>query len=67
MEYILIAIMVGIFVIGCLMGYYANHDINFAIKYENHTIKRENERLNAELKILTDRDEYGRFVKNENN
>lgn len=29
---------------------------------DNFTLKRENERLNAELKTLTNRDERGRFV-----
>jgi hypothetical protein len=58
--------MLFIFMVGCLLGYYTNRDINTAIKYENNTIKRENERLNAELKTLTNRDERGRFIGNKN-
>jgi hypothetical protein len=36
--------------------------MNTFIKYENNTIKRENERLNAELHKLTERDSKGRFT-----
>jgi hypothetical protein len=60
--FILVASIVGAFVVGGMLGYFTNHDINTFIKHENDTIKRENERLNAELKTLTDRDERGRFV-----
>ena len=58
---VLVAIMLCLFMGGCLLGYYTGRDKNGFIEYENITIKRENERLNAELHKLTDRDSKGRF------
>ena len=54
MDYLLIFIFVGLFVLGYLLAQIRN----FA---STETIKRENERLNAELTRLTDRDSRGRF------
>jgi hypothetical protein len=56
---VLVAIMLCLFMGGCLLGYYTGCDMN---TYENNTIKRENERLNAELHKLTKRDSKGRFT-----
>lgn len=54
--------IVGAFMVGGMLGYFTNRDINTIVKYENNTIKRENERLNAELDVLTKRDAKGRFT-----
>jgi uncharacterized integral membrane protein len=54
MDYLLIFIFVGLFVLGYLLAQIRNF-------VSTETIKRENERLNAELTRLTDRDERGRF------
>jgi hypothetical protein len=59
---VLVAIMMCLFMGGCLLGYYTGCDMNTFIKHENNTIKRENERLNAELEVLTKRDSKGRFT-----
>jgi hypothetical protein len=59
---VLVVCIVGAFMVGGILGYFTNHDINTAVKYENNTIKRENERLNSELRKLTDRDSKGRFT-----
>lgn len=54
MDYLLIFIFVGLFVLGYLLAQIRNF-------VSTETIKRENERLNAELTRLTDRDSRGRF------
>jgi uncharacterized integral membrane protein len=54
MDYLLIFIFVGLFVLGYLLALIRNF-------VSTKNIKRENERLNAELTRLTDRDERGRF------
>ena len=59
---VLLAIMLCLFMGGCLLGYHTTRDMNTFIEYENNTIKRENERLNAELRKLTERDSKGRFT-----
>lgn len=61
MEYLLVVSMIWILVVGFGLGYFTSHDMN---NYEARTLKRENERLNAELHKLTDRDSKGRFVGN---
>ena len=58
---VLVAIMMCLFMGGCLLGYYTGRDMNTFTEHENNTVKRENERLNAELHKLTDRDSKGRF------
>ena len=62
--FILVASIVGAFVVGGMLGYFTSHDINTAIKYENNTIKRENERLNQKLQKHNVRDSRGRFTSN---
>ena len=54
MDWLLIFIFVGLFVLGYLVALIRN-----SVSIEG--IKRENERLNKELHKLTDRDERGRF------
>jgi uncharacterized integral membrane protein len=54
MDWLLIFIFIGLFVLGYLVALIRN----FA---STEGIKRENERLNAELHKLTDRDSRGRF------
>jgi uncharacterized integral membrane protein len=54
MDWLLIFIFIGLFVLGYLVAL-----IRTFVSTEG--IKRENERLNAELHRLTDRDERGRF------
>jgi hypothetical protein len=54
MDWLLIFIFIGLFVLGYLVAL-----IRTFVSTED--IKRENERLNAELHRLTDRDERGRF------
>lgn len=55
MDWLLIFIFVGLFVLGYLVAM-----IRTSASTEG--IKRENERINARLKELTDRDERGRFI-----
>jgi hypothetical protein len=55
MDWLLIFIFIGLFVLGYLVALIRT----FA---STEGIKRENERINAKLKELTDRDERGRFV-----
>ena len=57
MDWLLIFIFIGLFVLGYMVALIRN----FA---STEGIKRENERLNAELTRLTDRDSRGRFVGN---
>jgi uncharacterized integral membrane protein len=57
MDWLLIFIFIGLFVLGYLVALICT----FA---STAGIKRENERLNAKLKELTDRDSRGRFVGN---
>ena len=57
MDWLLIFIFIGLFVLGYMVALIRN----FA---SIEGIKRENERLNAELTRLTDRDSRGRFVGN---
>ena len=57
MDWLLIFIFIGLFVLGYTVALIRN----FA---STEGIKRENERLNAELTRLTDRDSRGRFVGN---
>ena len=59
MDWLLIFIFIGLFVLGYMVALIRN----FA---STEGIKRENERLNAELTRLTDRDSRGRFVGNKN-
>ena len=54
MDWIIIAYVVLCFAIGYLTA------AALSLGYRN-SLKRENERLNAELHKLTDRDERGRF------
>ena len=54
MDWLLIFIFIGLFVLGYLVALIRN-----SVSIEG--IKRENERLNKELHRLTDRDERGRF------
>jgi hypothetical protein len=54
MDWLAIFIFVGMFVLGYLVS-----RLNTYTATQN--IKRENERLNKELHVLTDRDERGRF------
>jgi uncharacterized integral membrane protein len=54
MDWLLIFIFIGLFVLGYLVALIRNF-----VSIEG--IKRENERLNAELHKLTDRDSKGRF------
>jgi hypothetical protein len=54
MDWLLTFIFIGLFVLGYLVALIRN----FA---STESIKRENERLNKELHILTDRDSRGRF------
>lgn len=54
MDWLLIFIFVGLFVLGYLVAQIRNF-------VTTETIKSENERLNAELHKLTDRDSRGRF------
>ena len=55
MDWLLIFIFIGLFVLGYLVALIRT----FA---STEGIKRENERINAKLKELTDRDSRGRFV-----
>jgi uncharacterized integral membrane protein len=55
MDWLLIFIFIGLFVLGYLVAMIRN-----SVSIEG--IKRENERINARLKELTDRDERGRFI-----
>lgn len=57
MDWLLIFIFIGLFVLGYLVALIRN----FA---STEGIKRENERLNKELHKLTDRDSRGRFKGN---
>ena len=57
MDWLLIFIFIGLFVLGYLVALIRN----FA---STEGIKRENERINAKLKELTDRDSRGRFKGN---
>lgn len=57
MDWILIFIYIGLFVLGYLVAQMRNF-------VTTESIKRENEQLNAELTRLTDRDERGRFKGN---
>lgn len=54
MDWLLIFIFVGLFVLGYLVAQIRNF-------VTTETIKNENEKLNAELTRLTDRDSRGRF------
>ena len=54
MDWLLTFIFIGLFVLGYLVALIRNF-----VSIEG--IKRENERLNAELHKLTDRDSRGRF------
>jgi uncharacterized integral membrane protein len=54
MDWLLIFIFIGLFVLGYLVAMIRN-----SVSIEG--IKRENERLNRELHKLTDRDSRGRF------
>jgi hypothetical protein len=55
MDWLLIFVFVGVFVLGYLIG-----NLNGSVGFDD--VKSENERLNAELKTLTDRDSKGRFT-----
>jgi uncharacterized integral membrane protein len=57
MDWLLIFIFIGLFVLGYLVALICT----FA---STEGIKRENERINAKLKELTDRDSRGRFKGN---
>ena len=57
MDWLLIFIFIGLFVLGYLVALIRT----FA---STEGIKRENERINAKLKELTDRDSRGRFKGN---
>jgi uncharacterized integral membrane protein len=57
MDWLLIFIFIGLFVLGYLVALICTFASTVGIK-------RENERLNAKLKELTDRDSRGRFVGN---
>jgi hypothetical protein len=54
MDWLLAFIFIGLFVLGYLVAKIRNF-------VATESIKRENERLNAELTRLTDRDSRGRF------
>ena len=54
MDWLLTFIFIGLFVLGYLVAKIRNF-------VTTESIKRENERLNAELHKLTDRDSRGRF------
>lgn len=56
MEYLILVSMIWLFMVAFGLGLYMSLYVG---PYKN--IKRENERLNAELHKLTDRDERGRF------
>jgi len=57
MDWLLIFIFFGLFVLGYLVALLSTFT-------DACNIKRENEILNTKLKELTDRDERGRFVGN---
>jgi hypothetical protein len=54
MDWLLIFIFVALFVLGYLVANIRNF-------VTTESIKSENERLNNQLRVLTDRDERGRF------
>jgi hypothetical protein len=54
MDWLLIFIFVALFVLGYLVANIRNF-------VTTESIKDENERLNNQLRVLTDRDERGRF------
>jgi uncharacterized integral membrane protein len=54
MDWLLAFIFIGLFVLGYLVAKIRNF-------VTTESIKRENERLNKELHVLTDRDSRGRF------